>query len=194
MRTFTHQRTPQTCDEIWFVEHPPVFTQGQAGKAEHIIDSGDIPIIQSDRGGQVTYHGPGQIIAYLLIDLRRGKWKIRSFVHAIENIIIKTLADYDITGNVRDNAPGVYVNDAKICALGLRVRHGYSYHGLAFNIKMDLQPFSRINPCGFYNLAVTQLSDLCPNIDPAEVSSRLAKYLQGLTTNADYIEYTPRAI
>ncbi len=161
MRDFTDTRDSFTPDEIWVLEHPPVFTQGQAGKAEHILNAGEIPVIQTDRGGQVTYHGPGQLVAYLLFDLRRLNMGIRTFVTTIEQAIINVLAQYAIKAHGDRNAPGVYVEGkGKICAIGLRVRHGCTYHGIAFNINMDLEPYSRINPCGFTQLAVTQTADL----------------------------------
>lgn len=160
MQEFTDTRDSDTRDEIWLVEHEPVFTQGQAGKAEHILSAGDIPVVQVDRGGQITYHGPGQIVAYPLIDLRRLGIGVRQLVCKIEQAIIDTLAAWNITAQRHEGAPGVYVGDAKIAALGLRVRRGCSFHGLAFNIAMDLSPFQRINPCGYRGLAVTQMADL----------------------------------
>ncbi|MBS0557774.1 MAG: lipoyl(octanoyl) transferase LipB [Proteobacteria bacterium] len=160
MQAFTDARTPETADELWMVEHPPVFTLGQAGKWEHILDPGDIPVIAVDRGGQVTYHGPGQIVAYPLIDLRRAGIGVRDYVHRIEQAVIDTLAEWNIVAARRDGAPGVYVNDAKIAALGIRVRRGCTFHGLAFNVAMDLAPFQRINPCGYRGLHVTQVLDL----------------------------------
>lgn len=159
MQRFTAQRTPETTSEIWVVEHDPVFTQGQAGKPEHLLNPGDIPIVQSDRGGQVTYHGPGQLVIYLLLSLREAGLGVRGLVSAMENSIIEVLADYGIEARARADAPGVYVGEAKIAALGLRVKRGYSYHGLSFNIDMDLEPFSRINPCGYQGMAVTQTKD-----------------------------------
>lgn len=160
MQDFTDTRNGDTKDEIWLVEHEPVFTQGQAGKAEHILSAGDIPVVQVDRGGQITYHGPGQIVAYPLLDLRRLGIGVRQLVCKIEQAIIDTLAEWNITAERHQGAPGVYVGDAKIAALGLRVRRGCSFHGLAFNIAMDLSPFQRINPCGYRGLAVTQMADL----------------------------------
>jgi len=160
MREFTAQRDAQTVDEIWLLNHYPVFTQGQAGKPEHILLPGEIPVVQIDRGGQVTYHGPGQLIAYLLLDVRRSSIGVRDLVERIEQSIIDVLAAYGITGESQRKAPGVYVNGAKIAALGLRIRNGCSYHGLSFNIAMDLSPFARINPCGYEGLSVTQLSEL----------------------------------
>ena len=178
MRDFTDTRTADTQDEIWILQHPAVFTQGQAGKAEHLINPGNIPITQSDRGGQITYHGPGQIIAYLLLDLRRLKLGPRQLVTRIETAMINLLAEYQIEARARCDAPGVYVDDAKICSLGLRIRKGCSYHGLALNIDMDLEPFSRINPCGFKDLPITQMSNLQPNLNFTEVEKKLCYHLE----------------
>lgn len=169
MHQFTEQRTPETCDEIWLVEHPRVFTQGQAGKAEHVLAPGDIPVIQSDRGGQVTYHGPGQQVMYVMLDLKRNKIGVRELVTALENTVVNTLAHFNITAYPRPDAPGVYVNGDKICSLGLRIRQGCSFHGLALNIDMDLEPFNRINPCGYSELKMTQISDLAPNVSLFDV-------------------------
>ena len=160
MQDFTDRRDDGTADELWLVEHPPVFTQGQAGKAEHLLAPGDIPVIQVDRGGQVTYHGPGQIVAYPLVDLKRLGVGVRDFVHRIEESIIRVLAHYGVNGERVEGAPGIYVGGDKIASLGLRVRRGCTFHGLAFNIDMDLAPFARINPCGFQGLKVIRLSDL----------------------------------
>lgn len=160
MQAFTDSRDDGTDDELWLVQHPPVFTQGQAGKAEHVLAPGDIPVIQVDRGGQVTYHGPGQIVAYPLIDLRRLGLGVREFVNRIEESIIRVLALYGVDGRRVEGAPGIYVDGDKIASLGLRVRRGCTFHGLAFNIDMDLEPFQRINPCGYAGLQVTQLSAL----------------------------------
>lgn len=162
MTDFTNQRTPETPDELWLVEHPPVFTQGQAGKPEHLLLPGDIPVIQTDRGGQVTYHGPGQLVAYPLLDLRRLKMGVRDLVSAIEQTIVAMLAVYGIEAYPKPDAPGVYVAGDKIASLGLRVRRGCSFHGLALNVDMDLEPFQRINPCGYEGLAMTQMRDLLP--------------------------------
>ena len=177
MQQFTNNRDKDTLDEIWLVEHPPVFTQGQAGKAEHILHSGDIPIIQVDRGGQVTYHGPGQIVLYPLIDLKRHKIGIKALVNGIEEALIQTLKHYGVVAKRREKAPGVYVNNRKIASLGLRVRKGCTFHGLAFNIRMDLEPFSRINPCGFAGLEVTQLSELNSSVKLDDVQEQLIKHL-----------------
>jgi lipoyl(octanoyl) transferase len=168
MTEFTNTRTSETADQLWLVQHPPVFTQGQAGKAEHLLVPGDIPVVQSDRGGQVTYHGPGQLVAYPLLDLRRLKMGVRDLVTAIEQTIVATLAHYQIEAFPKPDAPGVYVNSQgrvdKIASLGLRVRRGCSFHGLALNVAMDLSPFARINPCGYQGLAMTQMQDLLPNL------------------------------
>ncbi|MDH3901584.1 MAG: lipoyl(octanoyl) transferase LipB [Xanthomonadales bacterium] len=172
MQTFTDQRDADTADELWLVEHPPVFTQGQAGRAEHVLAPGDIPVIQVDRGGQVTYHGPGQIVAYPLIDISRLKLGVRALVSGIEQAIIGVLKSYDVDAGLIAGAPGVYVDGAKIASLGLRIRRGKSFHGLAFNIDMDLEPFQRINPCGFEGLQVTNLSAFT-GVSMAEVENRL---------------------
>jgi lipoyl(octanoyl) transferase len=160
MQAFTDARGPGTPDELWMVEHDPVFTLGQAGRWEHVLVPGEIPVIPVDRGGQVTYHGPGQIVAYPLLDLRRLGIGVRELVHRIEQAVIDTLENWNIVAVRREGAPGVYVADAKIAALGLRVRRGCTFHGLAFNVAMDLEPFHRINPCGYQGLAVTQVLDL----------------------------------
>ncbi|MDQ3287254.1 MAG: lipoyl(octanoyl) transferase LipB [Pseudomonadota bacterium] len=160
MQAFTDARDADTADELWLVEHEPVFTLGQAGKPEHVLMPGDIPVIHVDRGGQVTYHGPGQLVLYPLLDLRRLKLGVREYVCRIEQAIIDTLGDWNIQATRRDGAPGVYVAGAKIAALGIRVRRGCSFHGLAFNIAMDLSPFLRINPCGYEGLQVTSMVDL----------------------------------
>lgn len=177
MQVFTDERNTQTPDEIWLVEHPPVFTLGLNGKREHLLDPGTIPVIACDRGGQVTYHGPGQLIAYLLLDLKRRNLGVKALVHALEQAVIDLLADFDIQGERRAGAPGVYVGDAKIAALGLRVRRGCCYHGLSLNVDMDLKPFTRINPCGYKNLRVTQLSEHCPRPSLAEAEQRLLSQL-----------------
>lgn len=160
MSEFTNQRGEQSTDQVWLVEHPPVFTLGQAGHREHLLNPGDIPVVACDRGGQVTYHGPGQIVAYPLLDLRRGKLGVRELVNILEESLIRTLAHFDIAAQRREGAPGVYVEDAKIAALGLRVRRGCSFHGVSLNWNMDLEPFRRINPCGYAGLRVTQMADL----------------------------------
>ncbi|RLM32425.1 octanoyltransferase [Brenneria salicis ATCC 15712 = DSM 30166] len=164
MHKFTDLRDAQTLDEIWLVQHPPVFTQGQAGKAEHVLTPGDIPVVQSDRGGQVTYHGPGQQVMYVLIDLKRRKLGVRQLVTLVENTVADTLAHFHIDARARADAPGVYVGERKICSLGLRIRKGCAFHGLALNIAMDLSPFLRINPCGYAGMQMTQLSELAPGV------------------------------
>lgn len=182
MSDFTNQRTPDTLDQLWLVEHPPVFTQGQAGKAEHLLFPGDIPVVKTDRGGQVTYHGPGQLVAYPLLDLRRLKMGVRDLVTAIEQTIVETLAVYAIESYPKPDAPGVYVKGDKIASLGLRVRRGCSFHGLALNVAMDLSPFQRINPCGYQGLAMTQMRDLLVNPPSlADVQAQLTlKFAQKL--------------
>ena len=165
MHEFTDTRTDATPDEIWLVEHPPVFTQGQAGKAEHVLTPGDIPVVQSDRGGQVTYHGPGQQVMYVLINLKRRKLGVRELVTLLEQTVVNTLADVGIEAYPRADAPGVYVQGKKICSLGLRIRKGCSFHGLALNIAMDLAPFLRINPCGYAGMEMTQVNHFQPAAD-----------------------------
>jgi len=160
MRAFTDARDPTTANELWVVEHPSVYTLGRAGKREHILNTTGIPVVESDRGGQVTYHGPGQIIVYTLIDLRRAKLGIRDLVIRLENAVIDTLSQFGVTAHGRRDAPGVYVGDAKVAALGLRVRRGCCYHGLSLNIDVDLAPFKGINPCGFAGMEVTSLCKL----------------------------------
>jgi len=160
MKDYTESRTDQSPDQLWVVQHPPVFTQGQAGKAEHLLMPGDIPVLKVDRGGQVTYHGPGQMVIYTLVDLKRAGLNVRELVSAIELSLIALLASYGIVAETRDKAPGVYVGDAKIASLGLRIRRGRSYHGLALNVDVDLEPFRRINPCGYQGLQMTRLKDL----------------------------------
>jgi lipoyl(octanoyl) transferase len=160
MRGVTELRDDTSHDELWLLEHPRVFTLGQAGRTEHLLDAGGIPVIHSDRGGQVTYHGPGQLVAYALVDLRRCQLGVRHLVDGLEQCIIDMLAAAGITGQRRNRAPGVYVSGRKVCALGLRIRNGCSYHGLALNVDMDLEPFQRIDPCGYRGLEVTRLKDL----------------------------------
>lgn len=172
MQAFTDRRDENTPDELWLVEHPPVFTQGQAGRAEHILAPGDIPVIQVDRGGQVTYHGPGQIVAYPLIDISRLKLGVRALVTGIEQAVIDVLKSYAVDAQLMEGAPGVYVDAVKIASLGLRIRRGKSFHGLAFNVNMDLEPFQRINPCGYKGLQVTNLSAFS-EVSMAEVEDRL---------------------
>jgi len=184
MQEFTDRRDESSVDELWLVQHPPVFTQGQAGKAEHVLTPGDIPVIQVDRGGQVTYHGPGQIVAYPLVDIRRKGIGVREFVKCIEESIIRVLDQYGVRGERLEGAPGIYVKGEKIASLGLRVRHGRSFHGLAFNIDMDLEPFQRINPCGYQGLRVTQLKEFAPLVF-SEVEKCL---LESITSQLDYSE------
>ncbi|MDX2417456.1 MAG: lipoyl(octanoyl) transferase LipB [Xanthomonadales bacterium] len=172
MQTFTDQRDADTPDELWLVEHPPVFTQGQAGRAEHLLAPGDIPVIQVDRGGQVTYHGPGQIVAYPLIDISRLQMGVRALVKGIEQAVIDVLKSYAVDAQLIPGAPGVYIDGVKIASLGLRIRRGKSFHGLAFNVNMDLEPFQRINPCGFAGLQVTNLSAFA-EVSMKEVEDRL---------------------
>ena len=164
MQGFTDARDEETADEFWFLQHPPVYTLGKNGKPEHILNAQDIPVVNSDRGGQVTYHGPGQIIVYTLLDLNRSNIGVRELVTRLEQSVIELLADYGVDSSARRDAPGVYVNDAKIAALGLRVRKGRSFHGLALNADMDLEPFSRINPCGYEGLEVTQLKNFIDDL------------------------------
>ena len=183
MHEFTETRTESTPDEIWLVEHNPVFTQGQAGKAEHVLSPGDIPVIQSDRGGQVTYHGPGQQVMYVLIDIKRHEHlNVRQLVTALEQSVVKTLADYGIEGYPKPDAPGVYIDGKKICSLGLRIRKGCSFHGLAFNINMDLNPFHYINPCGYAGLEMCQLADFIGKEEATldKVSPKLIKHFAEL--------------
>jgi lipoyl(octanoyl) transferase len=177
MRQYTDRRDPTSSDQLWLLQHPPVFTLGQAGKPEHLLDPGDIPVIRSDRGGQVTYHGPGQLIAYLLLDLRRNGLGIRALVTKLEQATISLLADYGILAEARPEAPGVYVTNRKIAAVGLRVRHGCTLHGLSLNLDMDLQPFTRINPCGYPGLAVTQLADQGVKMDTLKFDREFAQHL-----------------
>lgn len=178
MQAFTEQRDANTTDQLWLVEHPPIFTLGLNGKAEHVLNAGDIPVVQCDRGGQVTYHGPGQIVVYLLLDLRRRKLGVKTLVAKIEQAVIELLCDYGIDGKRKAGAPGIYVDGAKIAALGLRVRRGCSYHGLSLNMDMDMEPFTRINPCGYEGLETTQLSDLTSVLDIAKTHAQLLAHLE----------------
>lgn len=177
MRDFTDRRDEDTVSEIWVVEHPPVFTQGQAGKAEHVLGAGDIPVVQTDRGGQVTYHGPGQLVIYLLISLREAGVGIRGLVTIMESAIIGLLAGYGIEAQARADAPGVYVEGRKVASLGLRVRRGCTYHGLALNVSNDLEPFQRINPCGHAGLEITSTRQLGIQDDETALSEKLVKLL-----------------
>ena len=178
MTGFTDSRTPDTPDEIWLLQHSPVFTLGLAGDRSHVLSAGKIPVVQVDRGGQVTYHGPGQLIAYTLINLKRASLTIRDLVSALENAVISTVAQYGIDARSRCEAPGVYVGEAKLASIGLRIRHGCSYHGLALNVDMDLAPFARINPCGFTGLQMTQLASLGGPCDLEQVADDLGRQLQ----------------
>lgn len=178
MKQFVSNRTDGTPDEIWILEHQPVFTLGQAGNKEHILNPGSIPIVQSDRGGQVTYHGPGQLIAYLMIDWSARGWHSRSLVNYIEAALIDLLAEFNIPCHAKESAPGIYTEqDRKIASLGLRMKRQSSYHGLALNVNMDLAPFSLINPCGFKGLEMAQLRDFCPDISVPKIASQLSHHL-----------------
>jgi lipoyl(octanoyl) transferase len=177
MQDFTDFRGKDTADELWFLQHPPVYTLGKNGKPEHVLNAQDIPVVNSDRGGQVTYHGPGQIVVYTMLDLSRLKIGVRELVTRIEQSIIDLLADYGVESNARRDAPGVYVNNAKIAALGLRVRKGCSFHGLALNVDMDLEPFNRINPCGYEGLEVTQFRNFVNDVDIENVIGDLQQQL-----------------
>jgi lipoyl(octanoyl) transferase len=191
MQHFTQTRDADSADEIWLLEHPCVFTQGQAGKTEHVLAAGDIPVVQVDRGGQVTYHGPGQLVAYILIDVRRSAQGVRDLVNAMENSLIELLSHYAVAAQARPDAPGVYVADKKIASLGLRIRRGCSFHGLALNVDMDLQPFQRINPCGYAGLQMTQLRDETQQpVDLSEVSVRLRDALVSHLKFSEYITLT----
>ncbi|VAW55699.1 Octanoate-[acyl-carrier-protein]-protein-N-octanoyltransferase [hydrothermal vent metagenome] len=177
MQDFTDSRQFDTEDELWFLQHPSVYTLGKNGKIEHVLNSAGIPVVNSDRGGQVTYHGPGQVVVYTLLDLNRLKIGVRDLVTLIEQTIIELLVSYDIDADAKREAPGVYVNDAKIAALGLRVQKGCSFHGLALNVDMDMEPFSRINPCGYEGLEVTQIKDFVKDISVADVVDNLQRKL-----------------
>lgn len=177
MQTFTNERDEATPDEIWLLQHHPVFTQGQAGKPEHLLNPGNIPVVQTDRGGQITYHGPGQLVIYLLLDLRRRKLGVRDVVTLMENAVIDLLTSLDVKAHAKDDAPGVYVDGRKIASLGLRVRRGCSFHGLALNVDMDLNPFLQINPCGYAGMQMTQVKDFSPNADIDTLGKILLNYL-----------------
>tara|TARA_R110001592_G_scaffold138511_4_gene357695 strand:- start:85675 stop:86355 length:681 start_codon:yes stop_codon:yes gene_type:complete len=187
MQRFTDDRNDQTEDEIWVLQHEPVFTQGQAGKAEHILAPGDIPVVNVDRGGQVTYHGPGQLVVYLMLDINRLNIGPRQLVSLIENALIQTLAKYDVKASTRDDAPGVYVNEAKIASLGLRIRKGKSFHGLSLNLDMDLEPFDRINPCGDKDLKMIQLKDFEPDVALERVAGCLVNEIQSVFAYDDIV-------
>lgn len=180
MRHFTDARGADTPDEIWLLEHPPVYTLGQAGKPEHLLRNEGIPLIKIDRGGQITYHGPGQLVVYLMIDLARRKLKVRELVHVMEQALIDCLADWGLRAERMAGAPGVYVGGAKIAALGLRVRNGCSYHGLSLNVNMDLTPFTWINPCGYAGLKTVQLADFDVRMDVAQAGDSLVAHLRRL--------------
>ncbi|AMJ71624.1 octanoyltransferase [Enterobacter cloacae] len=190
MHDFTDSRDDNTPDEIWLVEHLPVFTQGQAGKAEHLLMTGDIPVIQSDRGGQVTYHGPGQQVMYVLLNLKRRKLGVRELVTLLEQTVVNTLAEYGIDAHPRADAPGVYVGEMKICSLGLRIRKGCSFHGLALNINMDLTPFQRINPCGYAGMEMTQMRQWVDTATPENIRPVLLNNVLALLNNPPH-EYIP---
>ena len=177
MRDFTDARDPETPDELWLLQHPAIYTLGQAGRWEHLLDAGGIPALKVDRGGQVTYHGPGQLIAYLMLDLKRAGLGVKGLVHLLETVVMELLAAHGITAQLRPDAPGVYVAGAKIASLGLRVRRHCSYHGLALNVDLDLEPFSRINPCGYPGLAVTRLVDLGVALSHDRLAEELAARL-----------------
>lgn len=177
MKEFTNERSAMTQDEIWLLQHPPIYTQGLAGKPEHLLQSSRIDVIKTDRGGQITYHGPGQIIAYLLLDMRRLKLGVRELVTRMENAVVDLLKIYDIQAESRVDAPGVYVDSAKIAALGLKIKRGYCYHGIALNVDMDLTPFSNINPCGYANLQVTQTKNLGITDSIETISNKLTTQL-----------------
>ena len=178
MQAFTETRTDETPDELWIVEHPPVYTLGLAGKPEHLLQQTAIPLIKTDRGGQITYHGPGQLVVYLLMDLRRRDYGVRDMVRRIEQAIIDTLADYGIEARGDVNAPGVYVGARKIASLGLRIKNHATYHGLSLNVSMDLAPFGSINPCGYAGLEVTRMADLGVEATLAQVAERLIPHLE----------------
>jgi len=188
MKSFTANRDDGTKDELWCLEHPRIYTQGQAGKAEHILAPGDIPVILVDRGGQVTYHGPGQLVVYLMINLTRRKMGVRALVDVIEQAIVRTLGELGVSARPRPDAPGVYVDDAKIASLGLRVRRGCSFHGLALNVDMDMEPFRRINPCGYVGLAMCQVSDFAASVSIGDAEQCLvAQLISGLgDSKVDY--------
>ena len=190
MKDFTDERDDETLDELWLVEHPPIFTQGQAGKEEHLLMPGDIEVVKVDRGGQVTYHGPGQQVIYFMINLRRKKIGVRQLVTLIEKSIVAALKDYNITAYAKADAPGVYVDEKKVASLGLRVRKGCSFHGLALNVNMDLSPFLRINPCGYAGLEMVQTADMNGPNDVESAGNALVKHLIPLLEATDVRLYT----
>ncbi|MDH5191217.1 MAG: lipoyl(octanoyl) transferase LipB [Gammaproteobacteria bacterium] len=183
MQTFTEQRNPQTLDELWFVEHPSVFTLGRNADEKHLINPGDIPVIKTDRGGQVTYHGPGQLVAYLLVDIQRKDWGVRQLVTTLENTVIDLLAEDNISAVARRDAPGVYVDNAKIASLGLRIRKGKSYHGLSLNVDMDMEPFTRIHPCGLKEISITDTRTLGGPATVEQASEKLLLQFQSRLGN-----------
>ena len=178
MQEFTATRTAESADELWVCEHPPVYTLGQAGKPEHLLTDIGIPLVKIDRGGQITYHGPGQVVVYLLIDLPRRKLKVREIVAGIEQAVIDLLAEHGVVAERREKAPGVYVGPAKVAALGLRVKSGCCYHGVSLNVDMDLSPFAAINPCGYPGMPVTQTKDLGIALTPSQAAQALARHLR----------------
>ena len=190
MQNYTDNRTETDLDELWLVEHAPVFTQGQAGKEEHLLNTGDIPVVQVDRGGQVTYHGPGQLVVYLLLDLRRRKLGVRDLVTKIEQAIVDLLAQYQIKAYAKADAPGVYVDECKIASLGLRVRKGCSFHGLALNVDMDMEPFLRINPCGYAGMAMVQTKQLSGPQTVIEAGNQLSQILADSLASTEIIRQT----
>ena len=177
MQSYTNTRNEQSSDEIWLLEHQKVFTQGQAGKEEHLLNTGDIPVVQVDRGGQVTYHGPGQLVMYILVDLRRHKLGVRDMVTLMEQAIIDVLQSFSVTAFAKADAPGVYVDQSKIASLGLRVRRGCTFHGFALNLDVDKEPFLRINPCGYAGMQMSNLTDFVSNLDHSLVRQRLCDYM-----------------
>jgi lipoyl(octanoyl) transferase len=191
MKKFTAERTNDTRDEIWLLQHPPVYTQGLAGKPEHLLHSTSIPVVKIDRGGQITYHGPGQIVAYLLLDMRRWRISVRDLVRLMEQSVIDLLGEYGVAAHGRKDAPGVYVGDAKIAALGLKIKNGCCYHGLAFNVDMDLSPFANINPCGHAGLRVTQACEQGITYSINELQAQLAQNLiHGLQWHLESKQHT----
>lgn len=187
MQRFTDERDSEDTDEIWLVEHDAVFTQGQAGKAEHILMPGDIPVVNVDRGGQVTYHGPGQQVIYLMLNIKRRKLGVRELVTAMEDAVIALLADYDVSAYAKKDAPGVYVDERKICSLGLRIRKGCSFHGLALNVNMDLAPFNRINPCGYAGMEMIDTARLSGPQSLSDAGPALTQHLLNILNISEVI-------
>nr|WP_156812164.1 lipoyl(octanoyl) transferase LipB [Idiomarina xiamenensis] len=190
MQDYTDNRDADADDELWIVEHEPVFTQGQAGKAEHLLMPGDIPVVQVDRGGQVTYHGPGQLVVYFLLDIRRRKLGVRQLVNHIEDTIITMMAEHDVVANARTDAPGVYVEGRKLCSLGLRIRRGCSFHGLALNVNMDLEPFQRINPCGYAGMEMVQTAAIGGPQSLADAAEHVIRIFADRLEYSDCIQQT----